>query len=196
MRLQRILLRRTIQIPLKRPSDAGFRTVRSHYGRTFRGRPNSIRPMPAGKKSPAVREFICPSNQRLERCRTRGARIGTVLAQVAVFDRGQIDQETPALSGRGDEQVDYSNGDVEMTIDNSSVQVLGIDAGGTMTDTFFVRADGRFVVGKAQSNPGDESLAIYNSSVDALAHWGREVDDVYPELVTCVYSGTAMVSVM
>jgi acetone carboxylase beta subunit len=43
---------------------------------------------------------------------------------------------------------------------------MGIDAGGTMTDTFFVRADGAFVVvGKAQSNPGDESLAIYNSSV-------------------------------
>mgnify|MGYP002382351178 CR=1 FL=1 len=58
------------------------------------------------------------------------------------------------------------------------VEVMGIDAGGTMTDTFFVRADGRFVVGKAQSNPGDESLAIYNSSVDALAHWGRDVDDV------------------
>ena len=29
----------------------------------------------------------------------------------------------------------------------SRVQVLGIDAGGTMTDTFFVRDDGRFVVG-------------------------------------------------
>lgn len=43
------------------------------------------------------------------------------------------------------------------------VQVMGIDAGGTMTDTFFVRDDGRFVVGKAQSNPDDESLAIYNS---------------------------------
>ena len=81
-----------------------------------------------------------------------------------------------------------------MATDNSSVQVLGIDAGGTMTDTFFVRADGRFVVGKAQSNPADESLAIYNSSVDALAHWGRKVDDVYPELVTCVYSGTAMLN--
>ncbi|MBP6224996.1 MAG: hypothetical protein KA439_08045, partial [Rhizobacter sp.] len=63
-----------------------------------------------------------------------------------------------------------------MATENSSVQVLGIDAGGTMTDTFFVRADGRFVVGKAQSNPADESLAIYNSSVDALAHWGRKVD--------------------
>ena len=81
-----------------------------------------------------------------------------------------------------------------MEIQQSKVQVMGIDAGGTMTDTFFVRADGRFVVGKAQSNPGDESLAIFNSSVDALAHWNREVDDVYPELVTCVYSGTAMLN--
>ena len=31
----------------------------------------------------------------------------------------------------------------------SQVQVMGIDAGGTMTGTFFVRDDGRFVVGKA-----------------------------------------------
>lgn len=76
----------------------------------------------------------------------------------------------------------------------SQVQVMGIDAGGTMTDTFFVREDGRFVVGKAQSNPADESLAIYNSSIDALSHWEREVDDVFPELVTCVYSGTAMLN--
>lgn len=76
----------------------------------------------------------------------------------------------------------------------SQVQVMGIDAGGTMTDTFFVRADGRFVVGKAQSNPEDESLAIFNSSQDALAHWKRTVDDVYPELLTCVYSGTAMLN--
>jgi acetone carboxylase, beta subunit len=78
--------------------------------------------------------------------------------------------------------------------DHSQVQVMGIDAGGTMTDTFFVREDGHFVVGKAQSNPGDESEAIYGSSIDALAAWGRKVDDVYPELVTCVYSGTAMLN--
>lgn len=76
----------------------------------------------------------------------------------------------------------------------SQVQVMGIDAGGTMTDTFFVREDGRFVVGKAQSNPHDESLAIFNSSQDALGHWKRNVDDVYPQLLTCVYSGTAMLN--
>ncbi|WP_413207847.1 hydantoinase/oxoprolinase family protein [Rhodospirillum sp. A1_3_36] len=77
---------------------------------------------------------------------------------------------------------------------NNPVQVMGIDAGGTMTDTFFVRADGEFVVGKAQSNPEDESLAISQSSVDALAQWGRSIDEVYPEMVTCVYSGTAMLN--
>jgi acetone carboxylase beta subunit len=73
------------------------------------------------------------------------------------------------------------------------VEVLGIDAGGTMTDTFFVRADGSFVVGKAQSD-ADESKAVLTSSVDALAHWGRTVEDTYPEMVTCVFSGTAMLN--
>jgi acetone carboxylase beta subunit len=81
-----------------------------------------------------------------------------------------------------------------MQAQHSPVQVMGIDAGGTMTDTFFVREDGSFVVGKAQSNPGDESQAIYESSIDALAEWQRNVDDVFPELLTCVYSGTAMLN--
>jgi acetone carboxylase, beta subunit len=81
-----------------------------------------------------------------------------------------------------------------MQVQHSPVQVMGIDAGGTMTDTFFVREDGSFVVGKAQSNPGDESQAIYESSNDALAEWQRNVDDVFPELLTCVYSGTAMLN--
>ncbi|HVC16630.1 MAG TPA: hydantoinase/oxoprolinase family protein [Rhodanobacter sp.] len=81
-----------------------------------------------------------------------------------------------------------------MESQDSPVQVMGIDAGGTMTDTFFVRKDGSFVVGKAQSNPGDESQAIYESSIDALAEWQRKVDDVFPELLTCVYSGTAMLN--
>jgi len=73
------------------------------------------------------------------------------------------------------------------------VEVLGIDAGGTMTDTFFVRADGTFVVGKAQSD-ADEANAVLESSVDALAHWGTTVEEVYPQMVTCVFSGTAMLN--
>lgn len=76
---------------------------------------------------------------------------------------------------------------------NNPVEVLGIDAGGTMTDTFFVRKDGTFVVGKAQSD-ADEAQAVLTSSVDALANWGRTVEDTYPEMVTCVFSGTAMLN--
>lgn len=81
-----------------------------------------------------------------------------------------------------------------MRTESTPVQVMGIDAGGTMTDTFFVSSDGQFVVGKAQSNPADEAQAIYESSNDALAAWNRSVEDVYPELLTCVYSGTAMLN--
>lgn len=76
---------------------------------------------------------------------------------------------------------------------SNPVEVMGIDAGGTMTDTFFVRADGEFVVGKAQSNV-NESQAVLESSTDALSHWGRSVEDVFPEMVTCVFSGTAMLN--
>ncbi|MCL6632911.1 MAG: hydantoinase/oxoprolinase family protein [Alicyclobacillus herbarius] len=76
----------------------------------------------------------------------------------------------------------------------SRIQVLGIDAGGTMTDTFFVDTNGNFVVGKAQSTPQDESLGLVNSSVDALAQWNLAVEDVFPQLATAVYSGTAMLN--
>ncbi len=75
-----------------------------------------------------------------------------------------------------------------------NVQVLGIDAGGTMTDTFFVDADGDFVVGKAQSTPHDESLGLIASSVDGLANWGMSMQDTMPQLQTGVYSGTAMLN--
>ncbi|MDI3328632.1 MAG: hydantoinase/oxoprolinase N-terminal domain-containing protein, partial [Alicyclobacillaceae bacterium] len=69
----------------------------------------------------------------------------------------------------------------------SHIQVLGIDAGGTMTDTFFVDAEGNFVVGKAQSTPHDESVGLINSSTDALAQWNLTVEEVFPQLVTAVY---------
>ncbi|GAA7111052.1 hypothetical protein ID0214_11940 [Helicobacter pylori] len=34
---------------------------------------------------------------------------------------------------------------------DAKVQVMGIDAGGIMTDTFFVKENGSFVVGKAKA---------------------------------------------
>lgn len=75
-----------------------------------------------------------------------------------------------------------------------SVQVLGIDAGGTMTDTFFVDSDGDFVVGKAQSTPENESLGLIASSEDGLSAWGLSLGEALKQLQTGVYSGTAMLN--
>ncbi|WP_417675740.1 hydantoinase/oxoprolinase family protein [Pseudodonghicola sp.] len=77
---------------------------------------------------------------------------------------------------------------------NRSVQVLGIDAGGTMTDTFFVDADGDFVVGKAQSTPDNEARGLIESSREGLDHWGLSLEEALGSIQTGVYSGTAMLN--
>ncbi len=80
------------------------------------------------------------------------------------------------------------------TPNHRNVQVLGIDAGGTMTDTFFVDAAGEFVVGKAQSTPQNEALGLIASSRDGLGAWGLSLDSALRQLQTGVYSGTAMLN--
>lgn len=73
-------------------------------------------------------------------------------------------------------------------------QILAIDAGGTMTDTFIIDENGEFVVGKAQSTPEDESIGLINSAKDALSYWGLKLEDELPNLLAGVYSGTAMLN--
>src|SRR2546423_1818830 len=75
-----------------------------------------------------------------------------------------------------------------------SPRVLAIDAGGTMTDTFIVDAQGAFVVGKAQTTPEDESVGFMRSSEDALAQWESEPAVEFPKIVSGIYSGTAMLN--
>lgn len=73
-------------------------------------------------------------------------------------------------------------------------QILAIDAGGTMTDTFIIDDQGEFVVGKAQSTPHDESVGLINSAIDALTYWDTTVQAEFPKLLAGVYSGTAMLN--
>ena len=73
-------------------------------------------------------------------------------------------------------------------------RVLAIDAGGTMTDTFIVDATGSFVVGKAQTTPDDESIGFMRSSEDALRYWATEPSWAFPQIVSGIYSGTAMLN--
>src|SRR3954462_9528787 len=73
-------------------------------------------------------------------------------------------------------------------------RVLAIDAGGTMTDTFIVDDGGRFVVGKAQTTPEDESVGFMRSSEDALAQWDSKPAAAFPKIASGIFSGTAMLN--
>jgi acetone carboxylase beta subunit len=73
-------------------------------------------------------------------------------------------------------------------------EVLSIDAGGTLTDTFVMDREGEFTLGKAKTTPEDESRGFVNSSQDALSDWNLDVDEGFPSLVSTVYSGTAMLN--
>ena len=63
-----------------------------------------------------------------------------------------------------------------------------------MTDTFIVDEAGRFVVGKAQTTPEDESVGFMRSSEDALEQWGRRPAQAFPGIVSGIFSGTAMLN--
>jgi acetone carboxylase, beta subunit len=73
-------------------------------------------------------------------------------------------------------------------------QILAIDAGGTMTDTFIIDSKGDFVVGKAQTTPLDEHIGLLNSAKDALTQWNTNMEEEFPSLLAGVYSGTAMLN--
>jgi acetone carboxylase beta subunit len=74
--------------------------------------------------------------------------------------------------------------------------VLGIDAGGTMTDTLLVDAQGRFAVGKAATTPHDESIGFMESAEDAAGYWDMPTRRTFEELSVVLYSGTGMLNTL
>jgi acetone carboxylase, beta subunit len=74
--------------------------------------------------------------------------------------------------------------------------VLGLDAGGTMTDTFLVAEDGSFALGKAATTAADESVGFMESAVDAAAQWGVTPQRLFPELAVVLYAGTTMLNTL
>ena len=73
-------------------------------------------------------------------------------------------------------------------------RVIAYDAGGTLTDSFVVDADGAFVVGKAQSTPHDESQGLMQSTRDALEQWATTPEAAFPSMRSGMFSGTAMLN--
>ena len=77
-----------------------------------------------------------------------------------------------------------------------TLQILGIDAGGTMTDTILIDKEGRMVIGKAATTPRDESIGFLASLTDALGWWDMKPEDAVPMLDAAIYSGTAMINAL
>jgi N-methylhydantoinase A/acetone carboxylase beta subunit len=63
-----------------------------------------------------------------------------------------------------------------------------------MTDAFVVDEHGGFTIGKAQTTPGDDSAGIAASLRNAAGYTHRTAEQIGPELVATVYSGTAMLN--
>ncbi len=74
--------------------------------------------------------------------------------------------------------------------------VIGIDAGGTMTDTILVDRDGHFTIGKAATTPHDESEGFIASSADAAEAWGISLDELFSGVDVVLYSGTGMLNTL
>jgi len=79
---------------------------------------------------------------------------------------------------------------------NRTVEILGIDAGGTMTDTILIDTDGDMVIGKAATTPHDEAIGFVESTRDALQNWDKTLDSGVPEIKIAIYSGTAMLNTL
>lgn len=73
-------------------------------------------------------------------------------------------------------------------------ELLSLDTGGTMTDTFVVDQGGEYTVGKAQTTPDDESEGVITSFGDALSNWDTSLTRSADTLRGTVYSGTAMLN--
>lgn len=74
--------------------------------------------------------------------------------------------------------------------------VLGIDAGGTMTDTLLVDEYGRFAVGKAPTTPLNESEGFLESAEDASSYWDMTPREAFCQLAVVLYSGTGMLNTL
>ncbi len=74
-------------------------------------------------------------------------------------------------------------------------RVLAIDAGGTMTDTFIVDRAGAV---RRRQGPDDARGRVASASCarpeDALRYWGLEPSSAFPQMVSGIYSGTAMLN--
>ncbi|MBI4697257.1 MAG: hydantoinase/oxoprolinase family protein [Gammaproteobacteria bacterium] len=74
--------------------------------------------------------------------------------------------------------------------------ILALDAGGTMTDTILVLADGSFKVGKSLTNRADEPASYLESVADAAAALGLSSSEAHSRTAVSIYAGTGMLNTL
>ena len=74
--------------------------------------------------------------------------------------------------------------------------VVGIDAGGTMTDTILVDEHGRFTIGKAATTPDYEANGFLESATEASTYRNIDVGEMFRAVDVVLYSGTSMLNVL
>lgn len=74
--------------------------------------------------------------------------------------------------------------------------VIGIDAGGTMTDTILVDQDGHFKIGKSATTPKNEAEGFLASAEDAADAWRISLQDLFSGVNVVLYSGTGMLNTL
>jgi len=74
--------------------------------------------------------------------------------------------------------------------------VIGIDAGGTMTDTILVDSNGHFKIGKSATTPKDEAEGFLASAEDAADAWGISLESLFSGVGVVLYSGTGMLNTL
>ncbi|MBI5617450.1 MAG: hydantoinase/oxoprolinase family protein [Gammaproteobacteria bacterium] len=74
--------------------------------------------------------------------------------------------------------------------------VLGMDAGGTMTDTIVVDEHGAFTVGKALTTPQDETVGFFGSLDNAIGYWDLDQQALFANLELAIYAGTSMLNTL
>ncbi len=74
--------------------------------------------------------------------------------------------------------------------------LIALDAGGTMTDTFLVGEEGKFVLGKSLTNHTSEALSYGASVEDAASFWDMNGKDVHERAISSTYTGTTMLNIL
>ena len=74
--------------------------------------------------------------------------------------------------------------------------VVGIDAGGTMTDTILVDEAGGFAIGKAATTPAREADGFLESAAEAAAARGLSLEEMFRAVEVVLYSGTGMLNTL